>query len=101
MRSLLTPFCGTPNSQPVLTIVDQEKLRRDLARVRRQGFAESEGEITPGARSVGVPVRGPADTQAEGLILGHSVFFDVFRFEDGMIVEGTVNLSKRGVEGAT
>ncbi len=26
-------------------------------------------------------------TQADGLILGHGVFFDVFRFEDGLIVE--------------
>jgi predicted SnoaL-like aldol condensation-catalyzing enzyme len=33
-------------------------------------------------------------TQEEGLILGQSVFFDVFRFEDGMIVEHWVFSTK-------
>jgi DNA-binding IclR family transcriptional regulator len=56
------------------TIVDLKRLRRDLARVRRQGFAQSEGEITPGARSVGVPVRGPADKAVASLAVSAPTF---------------------------
>jgi DNA-binding IclR family transcriptional regulator len=56
------------------TIVDPQRLRRDLARVRRQGFAESEGEITPGARSVGVPVRSPADKVIASLAVSAPTF---------------------------
>lgn len=38
------------------TIVDPDALRVEVGRIRRFGHADSEGEITPGARSVGVPV---------------------------------------------
>jgi len=38
------------------TIVDPDALRAEMARIRRRGHAESDGEMTPGARSVGVPV---------------------------------------------
>jgi DNA-binding IclR family transcriptional regulator len=38
------------------TITDPPLLRRELAQIRRTGIAFSDGEITPGARSVGVPV---------------------------------------------
>ena len=39
------------------TITSPEELRRELARVRLQGYGFSDAEITPGARSVGAPVR--------------------------------------------
>ncbi|MBI2738397.1 MAG: IclR family transcriptional regulator [Rhodospirillales bacterium] len=39
------------------TITSPEELRRELARIRLQGYGFSDAEITPGARSVGAPVR--------------------------------------------
>lgn len=38
------------------TITDADRLRRELARVRRRGFAYSVGELTPGVAAVAVPV---------------------------------------------
>lgn len=38
------------------TITDPAVLARELDEIRRTGVAHSDGEITPGARSVGVPV---------------------------------------------
>lgn len=43
------------------TIVQPGRLRRDLARVRQQGYAQTFEEMTLGACSVAVPVRGPTD----------------------------------------
>lgn len=44
----------TPN-----TITDPKKLRAELLRIRKLGYAFSDSEITPGSRSVGAPVYGP------------------------------------------
>lgn len=41
------------------TLVDPVRLRKELETIREAGFGTSDGEITPGARSIGVPVRGP------------------------------------------
>lgn len=38
------------------TITDPERLHQDLVEIRARGFACSEGELTPGARSVAAPV---------------------------------------------
>jgi DNA-binding IclR family transcriptional regulator len=46
----------TPN-----TITDPELLRRDLAEVRRRGFAVTREEMTLRAVSVAAPIRGPDD----------------------------------------
>lgn len=39
------------------TIVDPDRLREDLERIRRTGYAISAGEVVPGVASVGAPVR--------------------------------------------
>ncbi len=46
------------------TITDPARLRRELDRVRRRGFAYSVGELTPGVAAVAVPVL------AQGRLLG-------------------------------
>lgn len=38
------------------TIIDPRRLRAELARIRRRGFAHSEGELTPGIVGVAVPI---------------------------------------------
>jgi IclR family acetate operon transcriptional repressor len=38
------------------TITDPARLKRELARICREGYGFSDAEITPGARSVGAPV---------------------------------------------
>ena len=43
------------------TITQPGRLRRELARVRQEGFAQTLEEMTLGACSVAVPVRGPSD----------------------------------------
>lgn len=56
------------------TIVNPVKLRAELLRTRRAGHADSEGEITPGARSVGVPVWGSGGTGIAAIILSAPAF---------------------------
>jgi len=51
------------------TITDPEELRAELAAIRARGFGYSDGEITPGARSVGVPVFGPKGVIAASLVI--------------------------------
>lgn len=43
------------------TVVQAGRLRRELARVRQEGYAQTSEEMTLGACSVAVPVRGPSD----------------------------------------
>jgi DNA-binding IclR family transcriptional regulator len=43
------------------TITDPVRLRRELAEVRRAGYAVSDGQVTLDALSVAAPVRGPGD----------------------------------------
>jgi DNA-binding IclR family transcriptional regulator len=43
------------------TITDPARLRRELAEVRRCGYAVSNGQVTLDALSVAAPVHGPAD----------------------------------------
>jgi DNA-binding IclR family transcriptional regulator len=43
------------------TITDPVRLRRELAEVRRAGYAVSDGQVTLDALSVAAPVRGPDD----------------------------------------
>jgi DNA-binding IclR family transcriptional regulator len=38
---------------------DEARLRRELARIRRQGFATSAGETIPSAAAIAAPIRGP------------------------------------------
>lgn len=56
------------------TIVDPGKLRAELVRTRCAGHADSEGEITAGARSVGVPVWGSTGTGIAAIILSAPSF---------------------------
>jgi DNA-binding IclR family transcriptional regulator len=65
----LTPETAT-------TITDPERLRRELAEVRRRGFARTSEEMAPGAASVAVPVSvqrttGPAVVAALGIVVPH------------------------------
>ena len=39
------------------TITDKQALRRELARIRAQGFAESRGELFPGGGALAAPIR--------------------------------------------
>ncbi len=52
------------------TITSPSTLRRELARVRRQGYALSRGEAHDGASGLAVPVRAPTGAVAGGLALG-------------------------------
>ena len=49
------------------TIVDPVRLRRELAEVRRQDYAVSDGQVTLDALSVAAPVRGPDDAVVAAL----------------------------------
>jgi DNA-binding IclR family transcriptional regulator len=46
------------------TIIDQERLRKELAKVRRQGYAVNEEESELGVTSVGAPIRDLSGTVA-------------------------------------
>ena len=50
------------------TITDATVLRKELDRVRRAGYAESEGERVIGSAAISVPVRGP-----EGMLVAVSI----------------------------
>jgi len=54
------------------TITSRAKLRKELARIREQGYALHAGEITPLVGSVGVLLRAPAGPVLGGLALGIS-----------------------------
>jgi len=56
------------------TIVDPQKLRAEVLRIRGIGHADSDGEITPGARSVGVPVWGSGGTGVAAIVLSAPAF---------------------------
>lgn len=43
------------------TITDRAKLQRELARIRRLGFAESDGEAIEGTRGIAVPIFSPSN----------------------------------------
>lgn len=51
------------------TITDPDDLRRDLAEIRARGYGYSDGEITPGARSVGAPILGRNGFIAASLVV--------------------------------
>lgn len=64
----------TPN-----TITDPKKLRAELLRIRKFGYAFSDSEITPGSRSVGAPVHGPDG----GVFASLAISAPSFRMPDG------------------
>ncbi len=64
----------TPN-----TITDPKKLRAELLRIRKLGYAFSDSEITPGSRSVGAPVHGPDG----GVFASLAISAPSFRMPDG------------------
>ncbi len=43
------------------TITDPDQLREELARIKAQGYAESDGEVTPGTYGIGAPIHGRGD----------------------------------------
>jgi DNA-binding IclR family transcriptional regulator len=49
------------------TLTDPGRLRRELALIRRRGYATSAGEIDPGVRSVSVAVLAPSGQMVAGL----------------------------------
>ncbi|WP_194409781.1 IclR family transcriptional regulator domain-containing protein [Microbacterium cremeum] len=53
----LLPASGLP-SLTERTVTDPHELRREVERVREQGWALVDGELEPGLRSVAAPVRG-------------------------------------------
>ncbi len=40
------------------TITDPNRLQKELAQIRRQGYAESDGEVTEGTYGIGAPIMG-------------------------------------------
>jgi DNA-binding IclR family transcriptional regulator len=54
------------------TVIDESALRKELALVRRRGYAMSEGERIPGASAISVPIIGPDGLVASLSILGPS-----------------------------
>jgi DNA-binding IclR family transcriptional regulator len=52
------------------TITDPPKLRKELARIREQGYALSSGEIDLGVRGVAAPIFGSDGTIAAGISVG-------------------------------
>lgn len=51
-RTKLTPFSG-------LTLTDAEALQREIARIRRIGYAKSAGEFTPGTHAIAALITRP------------------------------------------
>ena len=51
------------------TITDPEALRMELSSIRERGIGFSDSEITPGARSIGVPVRGTNGSVVASLVV--------------------------------
>lgn len=56
------------------TLTSEAALRRALAEVRRTGVATSDGEITPGARSLGAPVWNHEGRVVAGLVISAPAF---------------------------
>jgi DNA-binding IclR family transcriptional regulator len=56
------------------TITDPKKLRAELARIREQGYALSEGEIDLGVRGVAAPIFGADGIIAAGISVGALAF---------------------------
>ena len=50
---------GLPRFTPT-TITDESELRKELARIRKLGFAESNGEAIEGTRGIAVPIFSPS-----------------------------------------
>jgi IclR family transcriptional regulator, pca regulon regulatory protein len=48
-----------PRSLTRATVTDKRTLRREIQRVRREGWAQVDQELEEGLRSVAVPLRGP------------------------------------------
>ncbi len=68
------------------TITDPKQLREDLAQIRRQGWAYSVGELTPGVAAIAVPLR---DSNGE-VVAGLSIANLASRFSEDrrpMLVE--------------
>lgn len=69
------------------TLTDSSRLRAELARIRRQGFAHSVGELTPGIVGVAVPVL------SGGQLLGAlAVAGPVSRFGTGRVPHAVTRL---------
>jgi len=62
-------LAGTLTAFTEKTIVDPVRLRRELAEVRRRGFAVSDGQVTLDALSVAAPVRSAENTVIAALSL--------------------------------
>ncbi|MEV6055967.1 IclR family transcriptional regulator [Streptomyces sp. NPDC052107] len=75
---------------------DQVALRKDLARVRRSGFAVNQNRSERGLVAVGVPVRGPEG----GVPAGVSVSMPGARYDSGRLQElvAMLRAAARGIE---
>ena len=49
------------------TIIDPDKLKRDLKKIKEQGYAESDGEVIRGTYGIGAPILTPSGTVLAGL----------------------------------
>lgn len=56
------------------TITDPPRLRADLARIRRRGYAVTRGELDEGVRGIAVPLRDPNGAVVAGLSLAGPAF---------------------------
>ncbi|WP_170977283.1 IclR family transcriptional regulator [Halorussus salinisoli] len=78
------------------TIVDEEELYEELARIEERGYALNDEENTPGIRAVGAPIRTGEETCAAVSVAG-----PLNRFTDEMFYEelpGLVRNTSKSVE---
>lgn len=80
------------------TIIDPDKLKADLARIRKQGYAASFSEQSPGAAGVSAPVRDHSGRVVAGItISGPEQRFtpEKVRLFSELVMEGATNLSEK------
>ena len=64
------------------TIVDQRRLRAELAKVRRQGFAADKGEYAPSVHAFAAPIRDPSGNVVAALSVPYLAGVETSRSEE-------------------
>ena len=95
-ESELTRYLDTVplDRQSERTIVDPDRLRNELERVRRQGFAVNDGEREEGIRAIAVPLF----TRTGRMVTGLSVFGPSFRMTDDVMEKSLQRLREAARE---
>lgn len=79
------------------TIIDSDELAADRERIRRDGYALSEEDVTIGIGAIGVPILAPGGTLRGALSLGGLVE-DIRVHCDDFVAELRAGVKKLGVE---